>query len=110
VVAFLLELGEVAYSLADVLFEDDAVDQLFVVLWRAEASEDPHHLVDLLVLLAAALVEPLLLLGVEQVPADHELLPAYALGEPTVVDLHQSELHALFGFAVVLVELHLRQQ
>ncbi len=77
---------------------------MLVVLVGAIPGEGLHHVGDFLLHLGPLLV------GREELPADHELLPLYALTQPDVVDLHESELRPLLLFAVVLVELHLGQQ
>lgn len=69
-----------------------------------------HHVVNLLLFLGAGFIEAVLLFEVEQLAADHELLPTDALAELMVVDVNQSKLHLLLLLAVVIVELHLRQQ
>ena len=73
--ALVLELFEFLKPGPDLLLPDDALDQEFVLLVRAEARKDLHHIVDLLLLFAASAVQPQLLLEVQQPAAYHELLP-----------------------------------
>lgn len=106
----LLELTDVGESLVDVLLCEDALDEFLVILWCVEAGEDPHHLVEFPFLFGSGLIDALLFFGVEEVPADEEVLAADAFGEPHVVYLHEAEFHVLLLIAIVIVELQLSQQ
>lgn len=81
-----------------------------MLICSAEAGEDLHHIVDLLLLLGASFIEAILLLKVEEFATDDELFATNAFSKLVVVDIDESELHLLLLLTIVVVKLHFRQQ
>jgi hypothetical protein len=78
-----------------------------MVLGSIEPGKDFHHIINLPLILGSVLLQLSLVLDIEQLAANHKLLPLDSLIELEIVNLQQFEFHGPLLFSVIVIEFHL---